>query len=105
MCGGIKYIFPFLEQKYGTPPKCGVLSEYTDSAHTEVVDLSSRCTNHVEWMKCLIIVNDLIIINVCDCDRCGHATKQQIIGGISIIILPMPYFFLAGFHEKSPIIT
>ena len=25
-----------------TPPKCGELSEYTDSAHTEVGDLSSR---------------------------------------------------------------
>ena len=28
-----------------TVPKCGELSEYTDSAHTEVEDLSSRCMN------------------------------------------------------------
>ena len=35
------YIF-FLEQNYCTSPKCGELSEYTDSAHTEVEDLSSR---------------------------------------------------------------
>ena len=28
-----------------TPPKCGELSEYTDSAHTEVEDLSSRYTS------------------------------------------------------------
>ena len=31
----------FLEQNDCTPPKCGKLSEYTDSAHTEVEDLSS----------------------------------------------------------------
>ena len=39
-------IYPsFLEQNDCTPPKCGELSEYTDSAHTEVEDLSSRCMN------------------------------------------------------------
>ena len=32
----------FLEQNDCTPPKCGELSEYTDSARTEVEDLSSR---------------------------------------------------------------
>ena len=33
----------FLEmQNDCTPPKCGELSEYTDSAQTEVEDLSSR---------------------------------------------------------------
>ena len=40
-----KYIFPFLEQNYCTPPKCGELSEYNDSAHTEMEDLSSRYMN------------------------------------------------------------
>ena len=35
----------FLEQNDYTPPKCGELSEYTDSAHTEVDDLSSRYMN------------------------------------------------------------
>ena len=35
----------FLEQNDCTPPKCGELSEYTDTAHTEVEDLSSRCMN------------------------------------------------------------
>ena len=39
-------IYPFfLEQNDYTPPKCGELSEYTDSAHTEVEGLSSRCMN------------------------------------------------------------
>ena len=47
--GGIKMIPPhrfyqkylsFLEQNDCTPPKCSELSEYTDSAHTEVEDLS-----------------------------------------------------------------
>ena len=40
-----KYIFPFFQQKYCTPPICGELSEYTDSAHTQVEDLSSRYMN------------------------------------------------------------
>ena len=35
----------FLEQNDCTPPKCGELSEYNDSAHTEVKDLSSRYMN------------------------------------------------------------
>ena len=35
----------FLEQNDCTPPKSGELSDYTDSAHTEVEDLSSRCMN------------------------------------------------------------
>ena len=35
----------FLEENDCTPPKCGKLSEYTDSAHTEVEDLSSRYMN------------------------------------------------------------
>ena len=30
----------FLEQNYCTPPKSSELSEYTNSAHTEVEDLS-----------------------------------------------------------------
>ena len=42
-----------------TPPKCGELSEYTDSAHTEVEDLSSRCMNGSNVY-----------------DRCGHETRQ-----------------------------
>ena len=33
------------EQDDCTAPKCGDLSEYTDSAHTEAEGLSSRCTN------------------------------------------------------------
>ena len=35
----------FLKQNDCTPPKCGELSEYIDSAHTEVEDLSSRSMN------------------------------------------------------------
>ena len=51
------YLF-FLEQNDCTPPKCGEVSEYTDSAHTEVEDLSSRCMNGSNVY-----------------DRCGHDTR------------------------------
>ena len=37
-----KYTFPLLELDDGTPPKCGELSEDTDSAHTDVEDHSAR---------------------------------------------------------------
>ena len=49
----------FLEQNDCTPPKCGELSEYTDSAHTEVEDPSLGCMN---------------VSNVYD--RCKHDTRQ-----------------------------
>ena len=32
-------------QNDSIPPKCGELSEYTDSAHTEVAGLSLSCMN------------------------------------------------------------
>ena len=35
----------FLERNDCTPPKCGELSEYTDSAHTQVEDPSLGCMN------------------------------------------------------------
>ena len=35
----------FIEQNNCTPPKCCELSEYTDSAHTEVEDPSLGCMN------------------------------------------------------------
>ena len=41
-----------------TPPKCGELSEYTDSAHTKVDDPSLGCMNGSNVY-----------------DRCGHDTK------------------------------
>ena len=50
----------FLEQNYCTPPKCGELSEYTDSAHTEVEDPSLGCMN---------------VSNVYG--RCGYDTRQK----------------------------
>ena len=46
----------FLEQNDWTPPKCGELSEYTDRAHTDVENLSSRCMSGSNVY-----------------DRCGHA--------------------------------
>ena len=49
----------FIQQNDWTPPKCGELSEYTDSAHTEVEDPSSRCMNASN-----------------EYDRCGHDTRQ-----------------------------
>ena len=54
-----KYILPFFQQNYCTPPKCGELSEYTDSVHTEVEEPSSRCMNASDQY-----------------DRCGHDTRQ-----------------------------
>ena len=48
-----------LEQNDCAPPNCGELSEYTDSAHTEVEDLSSRYMNGSNVY-----------------DRCEHDTKQ-----------------------------
>ena len=53
------YIF-FLEQNDCTPPKCGELSEYTDSAHTLVEDLSSRYMNGSNVY-----------------DQCGHETNAR----------------------------
>ena len=50
----------FLEQNDCTPLKCGELSEYTDSALTEVEDPSLGCMN---------------VSNVYD--QCGHDTRQQ----------------------------
>ena len=50
---------PLPEQNDCTPPKCGELSQYTDSAHTEVEDLSSRCMNGSNVY-----------------DRCGHDISQ-----------------------------
>ena len=42
-----------------SPPKCGKLSEYTDSAHTEVEDPSLGYMNGLNMY-----------------DRCGHDTRQ-----------------------------
>ena len=47
------------EQNDCTPPKCGELSEYTDSVHTEVEDLSSRYMNGSDMY-----------------DPCRHDTRQ-----------------------------
>ena len=46
-----------------TPPKCEELSEYTDSAHTEVEDLSSRYMNGY--------MNGSAVYG-----RCRHDTRQ-----------------------------
>ena len=54
--------FLLLKQDDCTPPKCDELSEYTDSAHTEVEDLSSR------YMSGLDVY-----------DRYGHDTRNLII--------------------------
>ena len=50
----------FLEENDCTPPKCGELSDYTDSAHTQVEDPSLGCMN---------------VSNVYD--RCGHDTTTD----------------------------
>ena len=48
----------FYQNDY-TPRKCGELSEYIDSAHTEVEDPFSRYVNASD-----------------EYDRCGHDTRQ-----------------------------
>ena len=50
----------FLEQNVCTPPKCGEVSGNTDSAYTEVEDLSSICMN---WLVDVY-------------ERCEHDTRQ-----------------------------
>ena len=65
-----KYIFPFFSSKhYCTPPKCGELSEYTDSDHIQVDDLSSRyipCTSHycksTEWYLSKIAIYIILFV-------------------------------------------
>ena len=52
-------IYFLFEQNDFTPPKCGELSDYTDSAYTEVGGPSSRCMNGSKVY-----------------DRCGHNTRQ-----------------------------
>ena len=54
------YIFPFLSKMIALHQNVAKLSEYTDSAHTEVEDLSSRYMNG---------------LNVHD--RCGQDTRQR----------------------------
>ena len=51
-------IYPFFQQNDCTPPKCGEMSEYNDSAHTDVDDSTSRYMN----------VSD-------EYDQCGHDTR------------------------------
>ena len=51
-----------LEWKDCSPPKCRELSEYTDSAHTEVEDLSSRCMNGLnEYVQCSTTQDNFIL--------------------------------------------
>ena len=52
----------FLEQNDCTPPKCGELSEYTDSAHTEVEDLSLRYMNGLMCMTDASTTQDNFIL-------------------------------------------
>ena len=42
---------PMLEQNDCNPPKCGELSEYTDSCLSEMEDLSSICLNATPLYK------------------------------------------------------
>ena len=49
----------FLEQNDCTPPKCGELSEYTDSAHTQVEDLPSHL-NKMRRKERNVIFNDAL---------------------------------------------
>ena len=71
--------FLFFEQNDCTQPKCVALSEYTDSAHTEVEDPSSRCLN----------VSD-------EYDRCGHNEGNFILPAPPVGGLPISHDRLDG---------
>ena len=57
----------FLGQNDCTPPKCGELSEYTDSAHTEVEDLSSRYVNgsDAHGRLAVVLVGLFLVLGFC----------------------------------------
>ena len=61
------FFFFFPQQNDCTAPKCGELSEYTDSANTELVDPSSSCMKASD-----------------EYDRCDAGTAQD------TFILPAP---------------
>ena len=46
----------FFQQNYCIPPKCVALSEYTDSAHTEVEGLCSRYMTGSDVYKAMVSV-------------------------------------------------
>ena len=52
----------FLEQNDCTPPRCGELSDYTDSAHTQVEDPSLGCMNvsNVKREREMFLFNDAL---------------------------------------------
>ena len=50
----------FLEKNYCTPPKYGELSEYTDSAHIEMEDISSRYMNESGRKEGNVLFNDTL---------------------------------------------
>ena len=54
----------FLEQNDSSLPNCGELSEYTDSAHTEVEDLSSRYMC-MDVFFCVLFVIVFVIVLFC----------------------------------------
>ena len=62
----------FFQQNDCTPANSGELSEYTDSAHTEVEDPSSRYMNPSD-----------------EYDRCGHDTRHFILPAPSVGGLPI----------------
>ena len=64
-----KYL-SFLDQNDCPPPKCGELSEYTESAHNEVEDLSSKYMNGSNVY-----------------DRCGHDTTHLLLLFIVILLV------------------
>ena len=75
----------FLEQNDCTPPKCGELSEYTDSAHTEVEDLYSRCMNGSNVY-----------------DRCGYDTRHFLKALLSIFLVIWFLYFISNGNQCRP---
>ena len=82
---------PLLEQNYCTPPKCGKLSEYTDSVHTEVEDPSSRCINESdEYERCRHDTNSFILPAGA---RCSSVVREFAHGAMGRRIdPPLSYF-------------
>ena len=66
----------FFQQNDYTPPKCGELSEYTDSAHTEVQDPSSRCMNASDATNVGTTQDNFILPAPPDCKGWKHESES-----------------------------
>ena len=69
-----KYILSFSSKMIALPPKCVILAEYTDSAHTEVEDLCSIYMNGSDvYVRC---GHDTRLLHPC-CTACRRLSISQ----------------------------